>query len=179
MRIPRLAILFALAGLLGWPAAALPQPSRLKLAEPLPPLAGRTLTGHALALPSAAHGEQSVLIFSFSRDGGQQEQKWVTQLTRDHAPAVIYSAIFLESVPRLFRPLALAGIRSGMPAPLQGRTLILYRDERLWLQRWNHLDKSNAGVVLLDPEGRICWITSAPFTESLGSALEKQIRASR
>jgi len=174
----RAAAVLLLAGVLGL-SNELPRPSPLQLGETLPPLTGQTITGHSLQLPEAVHGRQAILIFSFSRAGGQQEQKWATQLSKDHAPVVIYSAVFLESVPRLFRPLALAGIRGGMPAPLQNRTLILYRDERLWQQRWNGLDKNQAGVILLDPEGRIRWITSGPFSESLGRALEKQIRASR
>ncbi len=179
MSLLQRAAVFVMAGLLAWPAPSQSPPSPLQAGDTLPSLAGQTFTGKHLALPAAAHGEQAVLIFSFSRAGGQEEQKWVRQLAKDHAHAVIYSAVFLESVPRLFRPLVLAGIRSGMPASLQDRMLLLYRNERLWKQRLNLVDENHAEVILLDPEGRIHWITSGPFTGALCAALEKQMHASR
>jgi len=162
---------------LALPATSQPRP--LRTGDTLPPLAGQTLTGHFLQLPAAAQGGQAVLILSFTRAAGQQEQQWVRQLTHDHAHPAIYSAIFLESVPRLFRSLALAGIRGGIPPALQARTMILYRDESLWKQRANLADPNHAVVLLLDPQGHIRWITSAAFTGSLCGALEQQMRASR
>lgn len=149
-----------------------------KPGDTLAALAGQTITGKSLDLPAAADDSQAVLIFSFSRAGGRDAQSWEQRLSKDDPHLSIYTAIFLESVPRLFRPLAVTGIRSGMPVFLQDRTMLLYRDESLWERRLHVADESHASVILLGPGGHIRWITSGPFTDSLCVALEKQIRAS-
>jgi len=81
----------------------------------LPALAGQTITGENLDLPAAADDMQAVLISPFSRAGGRDAQNWAQRLSKDHPHLSIYMAIFLESVPRLFRPLAVTGIRNGIP----------------------------------------------------------------
>ena len=77
--------------------------SLLKPGDALPPLAGQTVAGKPLDLPTAAEGKIAVVIFSFSRAGGRDAQNWAQHLSKDDPHLSIYSAIFLESVPRLFR----------------------------------------------------------------------------
>jgi hypothetical protein len=79
-----------------------------------------------------------VVIFSFSRAGGHDARNWAQHLSKDYPHLEIYNAIFLESVPRLFRDMVVAGIRSGMPPAVQDRTVILYQQQSSWEQklRW-------------------------------------------
>ena len=107
----------------------------LKPGEILPPLASQALTGKWLDIASSNRGSPAVVVFSFSRAGGRDAQLWTQRLMKDDPHLTIYTVIFLESVPGLFRAMAVSGIKDGMPPALQDRTILLYRDEDLWRQR--------------------------------------------
>ncbi len=131
-----------------------------------PALEGETLSGQKAALPLA--GRAAVIIFSFSRAGGNDSRKWTDRLTKDfpseHAPETRL-VIMLESVPALFRGMALSGIKS-MPAQLYSRTLVSYHDEAPWKQRLPVTNTSRSYVVLHDAQGRVRWVGTAGFNES-------------
>lgn len=152
-------------------------PTHLKPGDILPPFAGQSLTGKRLDLASVI-GNPAVVVFSFSRAGGQDAQLWIQRLMKDDPHLAIYTVILLESVPGLFRAMAVSGIKNGMPAVLQDRTVLLYRDEDLWRERLQVANKRHACVMLLGRTGRIQWITAGPFANALYSELSKSIRAS-
>jgi hypothetical protein len=99
-------------------AAGQPLSSVLKPGDPLPPLAGQTLTGRQLDVTLAAGSGQSVLILSFSRAGGRDAQNWAQRLSKDFPHLTIYTVIFLESVPSLFRYIAISGAYNAGFNPL-------------------------------------------------------------
>ena len=151
--------------------------SPLKPRDVLPPLVGQTLTGRQLALPSAAQGNVAVVIFSFTRAGGRDAKSWAQHLSKDDPSLLLYTAIFLESVPHIFRAIAVSEIRNGMPQARQDRTLLLYDHQSFWEQRLHVTDKSQACVLLVGRSGDIQWLQSGPFGGSLYFELKKQIRA--
>ncbi len=150
--------------------------SPLKPDDTMPVLDGQALTGKGIDLPEAVSGGQAAVMLSFSRAGGRDAQNWAQHLSRDYPRLAIYTVIFLESVPRLFRPVAISGIRGGIPLAMQDRTMLLYRDENLWKQRLQVTDESHASLILLGSKGHIQWITPGPFANALYLALSKQIR---
>jgi hypothetical protein len=152
---------------------------RLDYGVTMPSLAGQTLSGKWMDLPTVAAGKPAVVIFSFSRAAGRDAQNWTEHLSRDEPRLSIYTVIFLESVPRILRGAALAGIRSGMPSALQERTIPLYRDEDLWKQRLQVVTESHACITLLRPDGKIQWMSWESFGEARYSELKKQIQALR
>lgn len=109
--------------------------------------------------------------------GGRDAQLWTQHMMNDDAHLAIYTAIFLESVPGLFRAMAVSGIKEGMPATLQDRTVLLYRDEDLWRRRLQVDNNRHACVMLVGPTGRIRWMTSGPFADAPYSELRKSMRA--
>jgi hypothetical protein len=150
--------------------------SLLKPGDAFPPLAGKTVEGKQLDLPTAAAGKVAVVIFSFSRAGGRDAQNWAQHLSKDDPHLPIYTAIFLESVPRMFRSIAVSGIRSGMPPVMLDRTLLLYQQQTSWEQRLHVTDERYACVLVLDRSGRIRWISLGPFADSLYLRLRKEVR---
>jgi len=160
-------------------ATSLPQSessaaSSLKPGDALPQLAGQSLTGKPVDLPAGMGNGQVVLIVSFSHAAGRDSQNWGEHLLKDHPQLGIYNAIFLESAPKLVRPMAVAGMKSGMPPLIQDRAVVLYRDESLWKQRLEVKDDSWARVILIDPGGRIRWISSGPFGAAIYQAFGKE-----
>ena len=141
-----------------------------------PQLSGQTLTGKSLELPAAAMGKPAVVIFSFSKTAGNDARSWNERLSRDFPKDVpSYTIILLESVPKLFRGLAVSGIKSSMPVPVQDRTIVLYSDEKLWKQRVAFSDDSRAYVILLGPDSRIRWSSKGAFTEPSYAQMKDQI----
>jgi hypothetical protein len=151
--------------------------SNLKPGDILPPLAGQALTGKWLDIASSNRGSPAVVVFSFSRAGGRDAQLWTDRLTKENPHLAIYIVIFLESVPGLFRAMAVTGIKDGMPLALKDRTILLYRDEDLWRQRLQVTNERHACVMLLGPTGGVQWMTPGPFADALYSEFSKSMRA--
>ena len=89
----------------------------LKPGDILPPLFGQALTGKVLDTASVFGGSPAVVVFSFSRAAGRDAQLWTQRLRKDDPHLAIYTVIFLESVPGLFRAMAVSGIKDGIRPP--------------------------------------------------------------
>ena len=100
-------------------AGAQTGPPALKAGDMLPPLAGQALSGKQVDLAAALGGGPAVVVLSFSREGGRDAQLWTQRVRKDNPQLAVGMAIFLESVPGLFRGMAVSGIKSGVPAALQ------------------------------------------------------------
>ena len=150
--------------------------SLLKLGDTLPPLAGEGLNGKRVDVVSDSGGKPAVVVYAFSRAGGHDAQLWSDRLMKDDPHLAIYTVIFLESVPGMFRGLAVSGIKSGMPVALLERTIILYRDEDLWKKRLQVGIERNACVMLMNSSSRVEWITTGPFAEARYAELRRSIR---
>jgi hypothetical protein len=157
-------------------AQSQPRSSALKPGDDLPSLAGQTATGKPLDILKSAEGNVAVVIFSFSRAGGRDAQIWAEHLTKDQQGLPLYTAIFLESVPRFFRSTAVSGIRSGMSPAMQERTLLLYQQQSLWEQRLHVTDEGHACLLVLDRDGHIRWMLSGPFAEAPYRLLRKELQ---
>jgi ATP10 protein len=159
-----------------WLQAAPSDASPLQGGQTLPQISGQALTGRSIELPAAASGKPAVVIFSFSKTAGNDARSWNERLSRDFPKDVLsFTIIMLESVPKLFRGMALSGIKGSMPIAMQDRTLVLYRDEALWKQRLAFSVDSRAYVILLGPDGRIAWKSEGAFTETAYAQLKNQL----
>jgi hypothetical protein len=148
----------------------------MQAGEAFPRLSAKTLTGKSLNLPVAALGKPAVLLFSFSRAAGKDARLWNDRLARDYSSAVpTYDVVVLESLPKLFRGLALSGIRSGMPLSVQDRTIVLYQDEKLWKARLTASDNNRAYVILLAPDGHLRWSNATAYTAPEYARLKNRI----
>jgi hypothetical protein len=144
--------------------------------DPFPQITGQTLTNRSLDLPSAASGKPAVIVFSFTRTAGKDARLWNEHLSKDFSTdAPDYDVIVLESVPKLFRGMALSGIRSSMPLPLQDRTIILYQDEALWKTRLAVSDANRAYLILLGPDGHIRSSNIGKYTESAYAQFKNEV----
>ena len=156
--------------------AAQPNAPPLHTGDMFPQFSGQTLTGKSLTLPLTAADKPVVLVFSFSRKAGQDARLWNEHLSKDFPNAVsAYGVILLESAPKLFRGMAVSGIKSSMPLSVQDRTIVLYQDERLWKQRLDATDTNHAYVLLLGSSGQICWTNSSAFSDIAYARLKKQL----
>jgi hypothetical protein len=148
----------------------------LQRGQTLPQISGQALSGRSIGLPAAANGKPAIVIFSFSKTAGNDARSWNERLSRDFPGDVPrFTIIVLESVPKLFRGMALSGIKSSMPSSMQDRTIVLYRDETLWKQRLAFSQDNHAYVLLLSSDGRIQWKSEGAFKEDAYVQLKDQL----
>ncbi|MGC1784270.1 MAG: hypothetical protein WA708_17235 [Acidobacteriaceae bacterium] len=120
-----------------------------------------------MSFPLPASHQPTVLVFSFSRAAATDARQWNEHLSKDFSGNLpIYGVILLQDAPTLFRPMAVAGMRTSMPQSMQDRTLVSYRDENLWKERLHVSDDSRAYVIVLGPHGHIRWRNSGRFTNA-------------
>jgi hypothetical protein len=137
-------------------------------------VSGQTLTGKSLDLPEGCAGKPAVVVVSFTRAGGKDARAWNEHLEKDF---LNFQVVELESVPKLFRGAALSSVKSGMPAAVQERSIILYRDEEVWKQRLTVSDDKRAYVLALGADGRIRWMSARAFSDSEFANLKAAISA--
>ncbi len=151
--------------------------SPLQAGDAFPEFSGQTLTGRSLILPAAGRYKSAVLVFSFNRTAGKDARLWNEHLARDFPHSIpAYGIILLESAPKVFRGMAISGIKSSMPVSVQDRTIVLYRDEELWKQRLAVTDINRAYVVLLGPSGNVRWVNSGAFSDTMYARLKNQLQ---
>jgi len=158
-------------------AVAQNEAPRLQTGDLLPILAGQSLSGEPIELPPTAEGHPSVALFSFSRAGGQRAQEWIQHLSREMPDMRIYSAIFLEAVPRPFRGVVVSEIKSRTPQEEQGRTILLYAKSNAWKQQLQTCDVEDVCVLLLGPDSHIRWMTGGAFSTNSDQALRAKLRS--
>jgi hypothetical protein len=159
-----------------WLQAAQPDTLAVHPGQMFPQLSGQTLAGKPLELPAAIMGDPAVVIISFSKTAGNDARSWNERLSMDFPKGVpSYTIILLESVPKLFRGLAVSNIKSSMPVLMQDRTIVLYSDEMLWKQRVAFSEDSRAYVIMLGSDGRILWRCEGAFSEPSYNQMKDQI----
>jgi hypothetical protein len=159
-------------------AANMAVPPRLQVGDALPTLGGQTVSGAAAELPHSESCSASVLVFSFSRSGGLDARLWNERLEKDFGAFSEVSrctVIMLESVPKLFRGAALSNIKSNIPKPLWGKTILVFKDEALWKSRLGFSTDNHCYVAALDKGGRIVWIGTGPFTDNAYAGLRRAV----
>lgn len=148
---------------------------QLHVGDVLPKFTGQTMTGKSMELPASSG--PAVAVFSFSRAAGEDSRLWNDRLAKEFPDGVARNTvIMLESVPRLFRGVAVSSIKRSMPVSMQDRTVISYEDELIWKRRLDVSDGNRASVVLLGPDGHIRWISAGSFADLEYSRLREEIR---
>ena len=151
---------------------------RLAPGDPLPALRGESLSGQQVELPAAKTGSPRVLVFSFAKAAGTDSRQWTERLAKDFgpdSPVALFRIMELESAPKLFRGMAVSGMKGGIPKAQWDASIVLYRDEALWKSRLGVTHDKHAYVVVLDGDGRIRWMSTDAFSEAGYAELKKEL----
>ena len=176
-RILRLATLAValLGSTLG--ASAQNGPPNLRTGSLFPTLTGPSLKGDPIHLPSEAEGHSIVILFSFSRAGGQRAQEWIQHLSREIPSIDIYSVIFLNPVPAPLRGMVVSSIKTKIQIRQQSRTALLYGKANAWKPLLETCDVQDVCVLLLGPDSHIRWMTGGAFSVNSDLALSSQLKS--
>jgi len=159
-------------------AAAVAASAPLKVGDMMPTVSGQSVSGKLIKLPAADAGTMRLVVFSFSRAAAGDSQLWNEQVARDAGwsePVITFRVIMLESVPRLFRAMAVAGIKNSMPQGLWDTTVLSYEDETNWNQYLSVSTEKKAYVILLGRNDRVCWLGRGPYADAAYADLKKEL----
>lgn len=146
-------------------------------ANPLPRAEGESLAGQKAMLPDSLQGKVSVVVWSFSREAGEQVEKWVAPLARDRVN--VWSAAVIEAAPRLIRPMIRASMRRASPQPFHERFLCITRGEKDLRQALAVRNDKVPYVTILSPDGAVLWQHAGPYSESAWTELMRRLQESR
>jgi hypothetical protein len=193
MRAPRRArractihlVIRALAYAIACPVASAAQvaisQTPVRVGDPFPHLVGQSLADRTIDLPVMGAVRPTVVILSFSREGGNDAQQWAERLSvepmRTETDVVVVAE--LESVPRLLRGSVRYMIKRGVPPSLRERMLILDRDEATWRERLGVKSAARSYAVLVDSAGSVRWMSDGPCDDDQVARVLTAIRTPR
>lgn len=143
-------------------------------ANPLPRAEGESLTGQKALLPDAWRGQTAVVVWSFTREAGEQVEKWVAPLARDRVN--VYSAAVIEAAPRMIRPMIRASMRRASPQPFHERFICITRGEKELRQALNVRNDKIPYLTIVNPEGAVVWQHAGPYNETALAELMRQFQ---
>lgn len=150
----------------------------LQLGSVLPDVSGETLPGSPIRLRGLLNGKIAIVVFSFSKGGGEDARVWNEHLDRDYSgnPSVACSTVIqLQDAPRLLRGIIKSALSREMPPYIRDRTIVTYQDEALWKQRLGVTDPGHAYVLVLGKDGQIRWRSSKAFSGFEFGGLERSV----
>lgn len=136
---------------------------------PLPDLGVVDLYGKQVTLPRF-HDVVTILVVGFSQTAGGQVAVWADHLDADLGAKSGYEVdrvAVLEEVPPLFRPLALAAIKNGVPVESRGRFFTTVRDAQAWKSVVGFHERDVAYLVLVDRKGEVQKTVAGSFDRQL------------
>ena len=146
----------------------------------LPKLEGEFLTGRKAVLPDAAGGRYALLALGFTYDSRFPVEAWIKRFRKDYGsnPRVtFYEVPMLGGMARLGKWFIGSGMRRGTPLQDQENVITVYGGTDPWKQRVSYKGPNDAYLLLLDPQGTVCWRHSGPFDETAYGELAKSLNA--
>jgi hypothetical protein len=144
--------------------------------QSLPFFDGESLAGKKFIMPGAVHGHPAVLVVCFTHASGPHCTEWTKRLESDfknNADLEIYTVIFLEEAPKMFRGVAKSGIRSGVAKEDYDRYLIVTDHEKEVKAAVHFQEPDDAYLLVLDPDGIVRWTShGAVSNETVGKIRE-------
>lgn len=150
----------------------------LLCAESFPSVPVQTLGGKALSLPVDLSDAAALFVIGFTQTSEKQTVVWRKNADRAFAgdPMLrVYPVLVIQSIPRIFRGLLLAGVRAGVAKNTWARFLVVTADEKLWKEAVGWQGPDRAYLVLIDRRGEIVWRYDGPFSDAQMSSLRRAV----
>ena len=146
-------------------------------ATTFPTFAAEDLDGKTVLLPTAMHGQTTLLIISFARKAQNQARDWEEKTCSAIAGRRLNcrQVIVLEDVPRLFRGFIKNGIAKSVPPQRHSQFCLLFQGEIRLKQIIAYQKEEEAYLMLLDSTGEIIWQTHGAIDETKRAALAEQL----
>ena len=134
----------------------------------LPGFSAEALSGRRVAMPEDAKGKPALLVIGFTHASGPHCTDWAKRLEtefKSDASLELYSVIFLEDAPKLFRGMAVHGIKGSVPQEQFDHYLIVTEHEKDVKAAVGFQSPDDAYLALLGPDGVVRWTFHGPVSD--------------
>ena len=143
-----------------------------------PAITGEALDGTAFSAPRDLADGRTVVVVAFAIEHRAELETWVPYLDRVvRSRADVRARLFpVVGVPKLMRKAVVATMKGAIAEPeLRAATIPLFVDAAPFARSLGITDRTHLAVLLVEPDGRITWRGSGPFSEAAGASLSEAL----
>jgi hypothetical protein len=139
-----------------------------------PAVSGEALDGTPFAAPRDLASGRMVALVGFALEHRTELETWVPYLdalvrSRPGVRARLFLGI---GVPKLMRGAIVAAMKAAVGAPeLRASTIPLFVDVDAFARELGIADRTHLTILLVEPDGRMTWRGSGPYSEATGASL--------
>ena len=139
-----------------------------------PPVAGEALDGTAFVAPRDLAVGRTVAMIGFVLEHRPELESWVPYIdalvrSRSDVRARLFIGL---GTPKWLRRGILTAMKAAVQAPeLRASTIPLFLDVEAFARSLGISDRAHLALLLVEPDGRITWRGSGPFSNAAGASL--------
>ena len=139
-----------------------------------PAVSGEALDGTPFVAPRDLAAGRTVALVAFALDHRPELETWVPYVDAlVHSRADVRARLFAGiGVPKLMRGAIVKAMKAAVTAPeLRASTIPLFVDVPAFAGALGIADRSHLSILLVEPDGRITWRGSGPYSQAAGASL--------
>ncbi len=139
-----------------------------------PPVTGEALDGTPFVAPRDLANGRTVALFGFAIEQRAELETWVPYLDAlARAGNGVRARLFVPlGAPKIVRGAIVGAMKAGVPQPeLRASTIPLFVDVDAFVRALGIGDRAHLVILLVEPDGRITWRGSGPFSETAAASL--------
>lgn len=143
-----------------------------------PAVSGEALDGSPFVAPRDLAAGRTVAFVAFALEHRPELETWVPFIDRlVRSRADVRSRLFTAiGAPGLMRKPIVAAMKAAVPAPeLRASTIPLFVNVDAFARSLGIADRSHLTILLVEPDGRVTWRGSGPFSEAAGASLSEAL----
>ncbi len=153
-------------------------PNRVPMAESFPTVAGTSLKGEAVSLPSAYAGKPVLILVGYAQRAQFDADRWILGILQAGVPVKVVEVPTLAGLfPRLFAGTIDDGMRSGIPSEDWADVVTVYDDADAIVDFTGNDKPQNIRVLLLDAQGKVVWFHDRGYSPRLPLELSRLVAA--
>lgn len=138
-----------------------------------PAAAGEALDGTPFVAPRDLAAGRTVALFGFAIEQRAELETWVPYLDRvaRNGSGVRVRLFVPLGVPKLMRGAVVGAMKAAVTQPeLRASTIPLFLDVDGFARALAIRDRAHLAILVVEPDGRITWRGSGPFSETAGAS---------
>jgi hypothetical protein len=145
-----------------------------------PAVSGDALDGTPFVAPRDLAAGRTVALIAFALEHRAEVETWVPYIDAlVRSPSGVRARLFpVIGVPKMMRKPIVAAMKRVVQAPeLRASTIPLFVDVAEFCDALGISDRAHMSLLLVEPDARVTWRGSGPFSDAAGASLSAALRA--
>jgi len=151
----------------------------VEIGETLPPLKGEFLNGRHALLPDAAAGKVAFVAMGFTYKSRFPVEDFAKRFRADFGKeprATFFEVPIIGGMAVMGKWFIDSGMRRGTPKDDYEHVITVYSGAGEWKKRMAFKATDAAYLLILDPQGKVAWKYTGPFTDAAYNDLAAQMK---